>query len=196
MLKLVEMFHTFQGEGQNWGRRAFFVRMPFCNLNCSWCDTQFNKFEKYSLEDFKAAAVAETHRFAVITGGEPTMNTQTPLVIEVLERLGYEIAIETNGCFPIPEGIDFITVSPKRDSGYEIHPDAAAKCDELKVVVDDEFDFAVAAELETQVRKGARLTLSPEFGELEKNFAKIQEYIQENPQWRISLQSHKFLKIR
>lgn len=197
MLKLVEVFHTFQGEGVHAGRRALFVRMPFCNLKCPWCDTEFNTFEQWEESDFINFASAEKHRFAVITGGEPAMNKQTPRVIEILKDLGFEIAIETNGTFPIPAGIDFVTVSPKRDAQYEIHSDAAFKCTELKIVVDKNFDFNVLKDFQSRGWPNLiRLSLSPEFNELQENFKQIECFIKENPRWRVSLQTHKFLGIR
>lgn len=196
-LKLVDWFHTFQGEGNNWGRRALFVRLPFCNLKCSWCDTEFNTFKYLTEEEFKQFALSENHRFAVITGGEPTMNKQTPRVIEILKELGYEIAIESNGTFPIPNGIDFVTISPKRDANYKIHPDAALKVNELKIVVDKDFDFDICRNFQEQEwAKITRLTLSPEFGNMEESIKKIEEFIVENPRWRVSLQTHKFMGVK
>lgn len=196
-LRLVEMFHTFQGEGKHWGRRAFFVRLPYCNLKCSWCDTSFNQFTKFSEEEFLNEAAKEPHRFAVITGGEPTMNKQTPRIIELLKSKGYEIAIETNGTFPIPDGIDFVTVSPKRDANFEIHADAALKANEVKIVVDADFDFNICKIYQEQEwTKLVRLSLSPEFNNLQESIKRIEEYIVKNPQWRVSLQTHKFMGVR
>lgn len=196
-LKLVEWFHTFQGEGANAGRRAFFVRLPFCNLKCSWCDTEFNKFQEIETDHFMLAALAEPSRFAVLTGGEPTMNKQTPQIIEILQQLGFEIAVESNGCFPIPVGIDWVTISPKRDAEYKIHADAAFKASELKYVVDDGFDFNVVREIQSQDwTKLIRLSLSPEFNNFKQNVLKIEAFIKENNRWRISIQSHKFMGLR
>lgn len=196
-LKLNEVFFTFQGEGEHWGRRALFVRLPYCNLKCSFCDTEFNSFEEWSEEKFKEFAIQEKCRFAVITGGEPTMNKQTPKVIQILKDLGYELAIESNGNFPIPNGIDFVTISPKRDAKYYIHADAALKANEIKVVVDKNFDFDVIRNLQNhEWTKLVRLSLSPEFGNMKESLLEMESFIKENPRWRISLQTHKFMGVR
>ena len=76
-LNINDAFWTFQGEGANAGKRALFVRMPFCNLACTWCDTEFNSFKRWSLNEFNDLATSEPSRFAVITGGEPMLNKHT-----------------------------------------------------------------------------------------------------------------------
>jgi len=193
LLKLNDVFHTLQGEGVNAGRRALFVRLPFCNLKCSWCDTSFNSYQDWTREKFIQFATQEPNRFAVVTGGEPTMNKQTPKVIKILKELGFEIAVESNGNFAIPDGIDFVTISPKRDAEYQVHPHAWEKASEFKYVVDDGFDFTLLDRHD--VKDGKRYSLSPEFGNLEKSIELILEYIAKNPTWRLSLQTHKWIKI-
>ncbi len=197
MIKLNDLFWTFQGEGANWGRRALFVRMPFCNLKCSWCDTEFNTYKDWTEGQFIAFAKLEPSRFVVITGGEPMMNKHTPMVAKILKNLGFEVACETNGTFPIIDEIDFATVSPKRDADYQINVQAIKKCSELKLVVDEGFDFKVAKGFEKMFEgTKTRLTLSPEFGEMKKSVLRIEQFIQENPGWRLSLQSHKWIGIK
>ena len=186
------VFWTFQGEGHHWGKRALFVRMPFCNLSCSWCDTTFNTFEKWTKEKFQEYAKSEEAKFAVITGGEPTMNKHTPVVINWLKELGFYIAIESNGNFAIPDGIDWVTVSPKRDADYDIHPDAEKKVDELKYIVDEGFDLSM---LNRHEDWDCILSLSPEFNQMQESLNIIYGFIKENPEWKISLQTHKWMNI-
>lgn len=200
-LQINDLFFTVQGEGALMGRRALFVRMPFCDLACSWCDTQFNTFKTWTPASFSFFAASEPCRFAVITGGEPTMHKHTPLIIRELQALKYYIAIETNGHFAIPEGIDFVTVSPKRDRGnnlkylrpYTIHPDAFARASEFKYVVDRGFDFEVLKRHDTT--DGRFYSLSPEYNELKENVARIMKFQSENPGWRLSLQTHKWIGV-
>lgn len=192
-LNLVDAFHTFQGEGFHAGRRALFVRMPFCNLKCSWCDTEFNKFKTWDVDKFEAFAISEPNRFAVITGGEPMMNKHTPIVVNILKNLGFEIACETNGTFPIVKGIDFVTCSPKRDAKYEVHPDVWPLVDEFKYVVDAGFDLSILDRHD--VNSPRRHSLSPEFNNMEASLKIIQQYIKENPKWKMSLQLHKWINI-
>ncbi len=193
-LRINNIFHTIQGEGFNWGRRALFVRMPFCNLKCSWCDTEFNTFGKYGHLEFMELARSEATRFAVLTGGEPMANKQSPIVIEILKNMGFEIAVETNGMFPIMNGIDFATISPKRDGGYKIHQgnEWLQIPHEFKYVVDAGFDWSILARHKDST---ARKSLSPEFGRFHESIQEIAAYIKENPAWRISLQTHKWMNV-
>lgn len=192
-LHICDLFHTFQGEGKHAGRRALFVRMPFCNLSCSWCDTKFDTFEKYTDGEFMEFAAQEPHRFAVITGGEPMMHKHTPRIIKLLRRMGYEIACETNGSFPILDGIDWATCSPKKETGYLIHPEAWPKVQEFKYVVDKDFDFKVLERHD--IADGKRYSLSPEFGNMQESLQSIFAFIKENPKWLVSLQTHKWMQI-
>lgn len=190
------MFHTLQGEGENAGRRSLFVRMPYCNLACTWCDTEFNSYEKYAADAFRDFALKEKCRFAVITGGEPMMHKHTPRVISILKDLDFEIACETNGTFPILSGIDFVTCSPKRFAPvpYFVHPDAWRRVHEFKYVVDKEFDFSILGRHDTS-DMGTRFTLSPEWIHFNQNSERIVEFIKENPKWRMSVQTHKFIGL-
>lgn len=198
-LNLVDAFWTIQGEGLHAGRRALFVRMPYCNLACSWCDTEFNKFKTWSEADFVKFAGAEPSTFAVITGGEPMLNKHTPRVIQLLGAMGFEIACESNGTFPILGGVDFATVSPKRQTAeknmepYFVHPQAMQRASEFKYVVDAEFDFGILKRHNT--KDGKRYSLSPEFNNMAASLEKIIAYVKENPAWRISLQTHKFMNV-
>lgn len=192
-LSINDLFFTVQGEGCNVGRSALFVRMPFCNLKCSWCDTSFNSFKETAPEDFVRFAKSQPTRFAVITGGEPTMHKHTPKVIALLKDIGYRLAIETNGNFPIPAGIDWVCVSPKRDAQYRIDPDAFGKADEFKYVVDDGFDFSILHRHDLPSK--AALWLSPEFGNMKANVETILDYIKTDPRWRLNLQTHKLIGV-
>lgn len=210
-LNICEIFHTHQGEGFHAGRRALFVRMPFCNMECPFCDTKFDYFTPWTEEAFLAKATEEPNRFAVITGGEPMLNKQTGRVISLLRSKGFEIACETNGTAPILPGVDFATISPKRDSegrkipgsdqvdglpkmpAYFIHPLAFHQAHEFKYVVDAGFDFSILDRHHT--KDGRRYSLSPEFGAFKESLERIQGYIKERPDWRISLQTHKWMGI-
>lgn len=198
-LQINDLFWTFQGEGYHAGRRALFVRLPFCNLSCSWCDTTFNTFEKWSEKDFVAFAHAEPGRFAVVTGGEPMMNKNAPRVVALLRSLGFTVAVESNGTFPLNAPYDFITVSPKKFSEeknlepYFIHPELFHLVDEFKYVVDKDFDFSI---LDRHVGIKPRYSLSPEFNDFKKNLDRISKYIAIHPHWRVSLQTHKWMEIK
>jgi 7-carboxy-7-deazaguanine synthase len=195
MIQIVDMFWTVQGEGFNSGERALFVRLPFCNLKCSWCDTEFNKFLTITDEQFETIALSEKGRFAVITGGEPTMSKNFKPVYNLLKKNGFKIAVESNGTFEIPEGDYWLTVSPKREQKdpYYVHGSAFLAASEFKYVVDDDFDFTI---LDRHTNSSSKLYLSPEFNNFQMNVEKILNYIKENPQWKISLQTHKWMNIK
>lgn len=144
-----EIFLTLQGEGVQVGRRAVFIRFAGCNLwtgreqdrekaICQFCDTDFVGIDGEGGGRFKNAdALAETAKnywgdlpgaFAVLTGGEPLLQVDAPL-IDALHRQGFEIAVETNGTVAAPEGLDWICVSPKAGSDV-----IQRKGDELKLV--------------------------------------------------------------
>ena len=194
-----DLFWTLQGEGRHMGRRALFVRLPFCNYDCPWCDTEYNSYKKITEADFISFAKQETARFAVITGGEPLAHKHLGRVIKILKSLNFEIACETNGSLPAPQEIDFVTCSPKAftKSNYEpfyIHPELYSQVSEFKYVVDDQFDFSL---LERHSNDPSYVvhSLSPEFNKMRENTKKILNYIQEKPRWKLSLQTHKWIDI-
>lgn len=199
VLHINSLFYTIQGEGKHAGRRALFVRMPFCDLSCSWCDTEFDSFSAWAENQFLVFATSGKCRFAVITGGEPTMHKHTPRIIALLKDCGYEIAIESNGHFPIPAGIDWVTISPKKFTSkpgqpqYHIHIDAFMAAHEFKYVVDDEFDFSILSRHD--ITDGRRYSLSPEFTRMPDNVRRIIDFQRENPGWLLSLQTHKWIGI-
>lgn len=197
-LQINDLFWTLQGEGRWAGHRALFVRLPFCNYNCPWCDTEYNSYKKWSTEDFINFAQQESARFAVITGGEPLVHKDFKFIVDKLKELDFYIACETNGSAPLPTAIDFVTASPKsytkdKYPPFYIHPELEEKVSEYKYVVDSDFDFE-ALQKHTQ-KKGVEYSLSPEHNHMQKNTARIINYIQKNPQWKLSLQTHKWINI-
>ncbi len=200
---LNEIYWTFQGEGLHTGRRALFVRLPFCSLDCSWCDTSFKTYDTYSYEAVKNLASQEKARFCVLTGGEPSLHKHTPRIIKLLKSLNFQIAMESNACHEVPLGVDYLTLSPKRDSSqlkssegeaYYIHPEAYKKASEFKYVVDKGFDFQIL--LRHKIDDGRHYYLSPEYSDMKSNLLQIMEFIQDHPGWKISLQTHKWIGIK
>jgi len=198
-LQINDLFWTLQGEGRWTGRRALFVRLPFCNYDCDWCDTEYDSFEKMTEDDFLAFARQEPSRFAVITGGEPLMHKDLPRVLKLLKQEGFYVACETNGSYPAPDDIDYVTVSPKKFTQkkypeFFIDNQVLDRASEFKYVVDDEFDFELLKR-HAPYKDAVTYSLSPEFGDMKNNVSKIITYIQQNPQWKLSLQTHKWIDI-
>lgn len=193
-----EIFYSLQGEGINTGRAAIFIRLSRCNLRCSFCDTEFDTGEDMSIDDIEEAISAYPGRFIVWTGGEPTLQL-TQEVVAHFKALGYTQAIETNGTRLPPMGIDYITCSPKPEAMNRLHdsfPDGVG-----------EFRFPISAEgpLPPSIEslpKALAYLVSPIFigdraDRLDpKALERCIEFVQKNPQWRLSLQTHKLINIR
>lgn len=108
-LVVAEVFGpTFQGEGPSLGRRACFVRLGRCNLDCRWCDTPYTwdwqrydpatELRRVSVDDIVARLVAADPEIVVVTGGEPLLQQRrlVPL-LEACDRHGWPVEVETNG---------------------------------------------------------------------------------------------------
>lgn len=201
-LRVKEIFYTIQGEGMNAGRSAVFIRFAGCNLwngheedratsICRFCDTDFIGGDWYP----DAARLAMRARglwpsvqrpFAVLTGGEPTLQPELAKLIVELKALRFDIAIETNGTRPAPEGA-WITVSPK--AGSEVVQRAG---NELKVVWPQPFNLD-----DLRLWKFDHYLLQPKDGpDREANTKACVDRCLHNPEWRLSLQTHKYLGIR
>ena len=204
-----EIFYTLQGEGVHTGRAAVFCRFAGCNLwsgreqdrasaICQFCDTDFVGTDgdgggKFATADELAAAVGEKwpasdtgKRFVVCTGGEPLLQLDPP-AIDALHRQNFLIAIETNGTVAVPEGIDWICVSPKANA-----PLVVTHGDELKVVYPQEIDPSVYNKLDF-----ANWFIQPKDGpEAAESLRASIQYCEDHPRWRLSLQTHKLIGIR
>ena len=136
MYRINEIFHSLQGEGYHSGTPAVFVRFSGCNLRCAFCDTQHQQGTMMSMQEI----VDEVNRYpiaplVVLTGGEPSLFIDEAFVAELKQKTYKRIAIETNGTRPLPQNLDWVTLSPKSAfEGGEAEPCVLRRCDELKVV--------------------------------------------------------------
>lgn len=207
-----EMFLTLQGEGVHMGRRAVFLRFAGCNLwtgreadrasaICRFCDTDFvgtdgaggGKFADAATLAASAAQIwgeGARERFIVITGGEPMLQLDQPL-IDALHAQGFRIAIESNGTLPVPRTIDWICISPKAGSDV-----VQRSGDELKLVWPQAgSDWRAMAEWDF-----AHFLVQPMDGckngsDNAANRQSAMAFVEANPQWRLSLQVHKILGL-
>lgn len=204
-----EIFYTLQGEGLRAGRPAVFCRFAGCNLwtgreedreaaTCKFCDTDFvgtdgtlgNKFiNAQSLAEVinQQWPVGKAHKYVVLTGGEPLLQVDEQL-IAALHGFDFEIAVETNGTVKAPEGIDWICVSPKagaewvQKSGHElklVYPQPGLLPETIPL---SGFEFFLLQPMDGLFQK--------------QNTLKAIQYCQTNPEWRLSVQTHKILEIR
>ena len=130
--------------------------------------------------------------FCVITGGEPAMYDLTDLISEI-KKNGIEIAIETSGAHQLRGVFDWVCLSPKK---FKVPVnDIYEKADELKIIIFNKSDFRWAEEHAEKVNSSCKLYLQPEWDKSNEMMPLIIEYVKNNPQWKISLQTHKFLNI-
>lgn len=204
-----EIFYTLQGEGNHTGRPAVFCRFAGCNLwsgreedranaICQFCDTDFvgtdgelgGKFKEAvqlaaTINNLWPSAYPEK-KYVVFTGGEPLMQLDTAL-ITAMHETGFEIAIETNGTIEVPDGVDWVCVSPKMGSELVVK-----RGDELKVVI---------PQAGQNMQGYAQLDFTHFFvqamdGPLRaENNRKAVDFCKKNPLWKLSIQTHKILQI-
>jgi len=193
---VMETFATLQGEGFHTGRAAWFIRLAGCDVGCVWCDVKDSwsvKPEQYrSLEDLLTEAKPHNGKIVVITGGEPSMYDLHPLV-SGLQQCGFSVHLETSGAYPVKGHPDWITVSPKKF--VEPLSEVIARANELKVVVFNDSDFKWALTHLQHTGKNCKLFLQPEFSKFKNIMPKILEFISGNPDWQLSLQTHKIIGI-
>lgn len=192
---IMEHFYTIQGEGAHTGRASYFIRTAGCDVNCWWCDVKESWEEEghptLTVKELVKAAKDSGAPFAVITGGEPLLHDLLPLTIG-LKKAGLQVHIETSGSSPLSGQLDWITLSPKRFK--KPTEEVFAYVDELKVVVLTNKDLKWAEENAAKCPEGTRLLLQPEW-ETPQSVDLIVNYVKDNPEWGISLQTHKFLKV-
>lgn len=200
MKKINDIFYSLQGEGRNTGRAAVFVRFSGCNLRCPFCDTEFDTgrlmTDREILDQMMQAgplSYPEGGLLAVLTGGEPALQADEPFV-SLLQRHGFEVAMESNGTRPVPANLDWLTLSPK---GSAPRLGAARHPDELKLVFDGHTDpeALLRGYAEPAALAGTLLYLQPcDTGDERRNRAILDaclSYIRRHPRWRLSLQTHK-----
>lgn len=195
-IPLMEDFYTIQGEGYHAGKAAYFIRTAGCDVNCWWCDVPESWEESdhavVEVSDIVARAKRSGAPFAVVTGGEPLLHDLGSLT-QLLKEAGMQVHIETSGSSSLSGHLDWITLSPKRfkEPLDEIYP----YVDELKVVVLTNKDLEWAEENARKCPESTHLLLQPEWSR-ESSRELIVNYVKENPEWGISLQTHKHLGVR
>ena len=193
---IVEIFNSVQGEGYHTGTPSIFIRFGGCNLQCSWCDTDFSKFDKISISEIMETLSQWDTKRVIYTGGEPALQKLEPLSDE-LHANGYNIAIETNGTIEIKDGVvDWICVSPK-DMLYPEFSIKQKQGDELKVVYIGQ-DLGMYDKLKQGF---SNLFLQPCYDESKdagtngKTFHETFDVVMNNPGWNLSLQTHKWMGV-
>jgi len=195
LLPIMEHFYTIQGEGAYTGVATYFIRLGGCDVGCHWCDVKDSwDAEKHplTLTDEIVELATSQASIIVITGGEPLMWDLTYLTKKLHEK-GARIHMETSGAYPMSGEIDWVCLSPKKTMLPK--DDVCVAASELKCIIYNQHDFKFAEEQATRVGKDCILYLQTEWSRRDKNLPEIVEYVKENPKWRISLQTHKYLDI-
>ena len=195
-LPLMEEFYTIQGEGYNTGKAAYFIRLGGCDVGCHWCDVK----ESWDAEVHPLTSVEQIvenvkkfpARSVVVTGGEPLLYNLDMLTTQ-LKAIGVETFIETSAAYPLSGTWDWICISPKKFKSPR--PDILPLAGELKVIIFNKSDFKWAEEHAAMAGDNTKLYLQPEWSKREEITPLIVDYVKNNPQWEISLQTHKYLNI-
>ena len=195
LIPLMESFYTLQGEGYHKGSAAYFIRIAGCDIGCHWCDVKDSWNSKLHPPTNVSEIVSTAKKYSdtvVVTGGEPLMWNMDPLC-EALHLLGIKTHIETSGAYSISGSWDWFCLSPKKNklplkSVYK-------NADELKMVIYNRDDLKFAEQQADNVNGECKLFLQPEWSRREKVMPMIVNYVLENPKWKVSLQTHKYLNI-
>ena len=208
-LPVVECFHSLQGEGEHAGRSAYFIRLASCKVGCPWCDTK-NSWNselhpQQTLIDLSistAKAQKEGAAFVVITGGEPLHHNLDHLCREIrkstlnLEKKSIPIHLETSGVDALSGNPDWITLSPKRHSPPRL--DTLLSCQELKVVIQNAEDLHFAKKMADLIKDNGivkpQLFLQAGWKNEEGQELAI-KFVKNNPDWRLSMQTQKWLGV-
>ena len=192
---IVEIFHSVQGEAFHSGVPHVFIRFGNCNLRCEWCDTNFLEYEEMELDDIIDEVLKYNCKRVIFTGGEPCLQDLKTIGRE-LKKYGINLSVETNGTIEVPELIDWICVSPK-DQLYPNSKIIQRTGDELKVVY-----CGQNLSMYDDLKQGfTHHFIQPCYIEAESieqngaNFALVENLVKENPGWRLSLQTHKWMGV-
>ena len=196
MLPLMEEFYTLQGEGAHTGHAAYFIRIGGCDVGCYWCDSKPSWDAKdhppTSTDEIVERAARYPGKAVVVTGGEPSLYPLDYLTGELHKR-GIKTYVETSGAHNLSGDWDWICLSPKRQ--FPPKADVLKRANELKVIIQDEEYFEWAEDNAKLVSPDCILYLQPEWSVSNKIMPMLVDYAMNNPKWKVSLQSHKYMKI-
>ena len=195
MLPLMESFYTIQGEGFHKGAAAYFIRLGGCDVGCHWCDVKESWDALLHPPTLTTEIVENTKQFSdtvVVTGGEPLMWDMS-ILTKLLKEKNKSVHIETSGAYDLSGNWDWICLSPKKRKlpKNEIYQVA----DELKMIIYNKSDFEFAEREAAKVNQKCILFLQPEWSKRDLVMPLIVDYVMQNPKWKVSLQTHKYLNI-
>jgi len=205
MLKINEIYHSIQGESTTAGRPCVFIRLTYCNLRCTYCDTEYAFYEgkDFSVEQVIDEIEKYNCKLVEITGGEPLVQIDECLeLMKRLSELDYEVMIETGGSLPIKDidpRVKIIIDLKCPSSGMEnknlyenlkyLHP-----ADELKFVIGNREDYEWSVDIikKYNLQKKCIILFSVVFGKLEP-VELVNWIIEDKLDVRFQLQMHKYI---
>ena len=195
LLPLMEEFYSIQGEGFHSGKAAYFIRIGGCDVGCHWCDVKESwDASLHPATDTKKiiSNVVKYAKTVVITGGEP-LESNLDYLTEQLHKNNIQVHLETSGSHELTGKHDWICLSPKKNKLplKEIYQQAH----ELKIIIRSKSDFDFAKKQANLVHENCELYLQPEWSVRDKIMPLLTDYIMENPEWKISIQMHKYINI-
>ena len=196
MLIVSETFESIQGEGFYSGSRSFFVRLAGCDIGCHWCDEKKSwpndGFPRFKVNQLVKLCSDSSSEIVIVTGGEPLMQDLTEFTNKLYGNK--KIHLETSGAYPLSGKWDWITLSPKKNKLPR--KDIYSYVNELKIIIYNDSDFNFALEESKKVNENCLLYLQPEWSKKEKNLEKILFFNKTYPEWKLSVQTHKYLGLQ
>ena len=196
-MKVIEIFESVQGEGRWMGVPVVFIRFAGCNLHCPWCDTKEswgNVGTEMTINDIVKKVKELGPKHIVITGGEPTIQEELPQLISFLS-INYYVSIETNGTNDVTslvDWVDWVTCSPKPESGYAIY----CNCNEIKLVITEDFNEAVLERISRE-HPAVDIWLQPDGFNMQKAWKRCYELAMKyRGNVRVGVQLHKLMEVR
>jgi len=199
----MEEFYSLQGEGFHMGEAAWFIRIGGCDVGCAWCDVKESwdtgLFPPVETDRVVEKALQCPAKAVIVTGGEPLLYNLDYLCNKLKSSIQYPASrivrtfLETSGSQPLSGIWDWICFSPKR--GWPPRKEFYEISHELKMIIYEEDDFLWAEEQASKMQTGVHLFLQPEWSRSREILPQIIRYIESNPQWKLSLQTHKYIGI-
>jgi 7-carboxy-7-deazaguanine synthase len=202
-MRIIEIFHSVQGEGPFTGVRTSFVRTARCNLRCTWCDTaySFGPGKERSIPSILKEVATHRTRFACLTGGEPLLQRESPELLRSLSERGFTTVVETGGSLDVAPYLSIertvLSVDVKCPaSRMEAHNRWANLAlvragDVVKFVIADRRDYLYAKRVLAKYRVPSTVVFQPVWG---TDAGKLADWVlADRLDVRVMLQEHKHL---
>jgi len=192
-LNVKQIFYSLQGEGGRQGAASIFIRLSGCNLNCDFCDTDFSGGEKMSLGQILLIIKQFPCQWIVWTGGEPTLQL-TDKCLQFFKLAGFLQAIESNGSSPLSKLLDYTVISPKKDT-IDIVKEMNFQVNEIRMPIQKGDNLPMLKSLPRANHHFISPVFTDNQAETKANIDYCVEQVKLHPEWRLSLQMHKWIGI-